>query len=342
MACFNDDVQGTGCVTLAAIMAGLRVSGQTLADVRMVVFGAGSAGVGIADQVRDAIAAEGGISHDKAAEQIWLIDKPGLVTTDTDPSPAQRLYAKDASSWTGRDVSLLGIVQAVRPNVLIGTSTVPGAFTEEIVRAMAAHCPRPIILPLSNPTRLHEAKPADLLAWTRGKALVATGSPFPPVTGPWGITSTSDGNDDEGQGGHDVTVEVAECNNSVVFPGIGLGCILSRASRLTDRMLVAAVRAVADMSPARDDATAPLLPDVREVRAVSVRVACGVIRAAVEEGLATEQGIPRDDADLEEWVREQMWEPRYRPLRRVGMEGATRAARGELRKAGTVDRAGEL
>ncbi|KAK4094546.1 hypothetical protein Purlil1_1151 [Purpureocillium lilacinum] len=379
MACFNDDVQGTGCVTLAAIMAGLRVSGQTLADVRMVVFGAGSAGVGIADQVRDAIATEGGISHDKAAEQIWyvrlslppffslhvllapgsckafpsadtetssvysrLIDKPGLVTTDTDPSPAQRLYAKDASSWTGRDVSLLGIVQAVRPNVLIGTSTVPGAFTEEIVRAMAAHCPRPIILPLSNPTRLHEAKPADLLAWTRGKALVATGSPFPPVTGPWGITSTSDGNDDEGQGGHDVTVEVAECNNSVVFPGIGLGCILSRASRLTDRMLVAAVRAVADMSPARDDATAPLLPDVREVRAVSVRVACGVIRAAVEEGLATEQGIPRDDADLEEWVREQMWEPRYRPLRRVGMEGATRAARGELRKAGTVDRAGEL
>ncbi|GJN70224.1 NAD-dependent malic enzyme, mitochondrial [Purpureocillium lilacinum] len=342
MACFNDDVQGTGCVTLAAIMAGLRVSGQTLADVRMVVFGAGSAGVGIADQVRDAIATEGGISHDKAAEQIWLIDKPGLVTTNTDPSPAQRLYAKDASSWTGRDVSLLGIVQAVRPNVLIGTSTVPGAFTEEIVRAMAAHCPRPIILPLSNPTRLHEAKPADLLAWTRGKALVATGSPFPPVTGPWGITSTSDGNDDEGQGGHDVTVEVAECNNSVVFPGIGLGCILSRASRLTDRMLVAAVRAVADMSPARDDATAPLLPDVREVRAVSVRVACGVIRAAVEEGLATEQGIPRDDADLEEWVREQMWEPRYRPLRRVGMEGATRAARGELRKAGTVDRAGEL
>ena len=379
MACFNDDVQGTGCVTLAAIMAGLRVSGQTLADVRMVVFGAGSAGVGIADQVRDAIATEGGISHDKAAEQIWyvrlslpplfslhvllapgsckafpsadtetssvysrLIDKPGLVTTNTDPSPAQRLYAKDASSWTGRDVSLLGIVQAVRPNVLIGTSTVPGAFTEDIVRAMAAHCPRPIILPLSNPTRLHEAKPADLLAWTRGKALVATGSPFPPVTGPWGITSTSDGNDDEGQGGHDVTVEVAECNNSVVFPGIGLGCILSRASRLTDRMLVAAVRAVADMSPAREDTTAPVLPDVREVRAVSVRVACGVIRAAVEEGLATEQGIPRDDADLEEWVREQMWEPRYRPLRRVGMEGATRAARGELRKAGTVDRAGEL
>lgn len=238
-------------------------------------------------------------------------------------------------------------MQAVRPNVLIGTSTVPGAFTEDIVRAMAAHCPRPIILPLSNPTRLHEAKPADLLAWTRGKALVATGSPFPPVTGPWGTTSNRDGDNGKGQeqgqgGGQDVTVEVAECNNSVVFPGIGLGCILSRASRLTDRMLVAAVRAVADMSPARDDATAPLLPDVQEVRAVSVRVACGVIRAAVEEGLATEQGIPRDDADLEEWVREQMWEPRYRPLRRVGMEGATRAARGELRKAGTVNRADEL
>ncbi|UNI23286.1 Malate dehydrogenase (oxaloacetate-decarboxylating) [Purpureocillium takamizusanense] len=370
MACFNDDVQGTGCVTLAAIMAGLHVSGQTLADVRMVIFGAGSAGVGIADQVRDAIAAESGIGHDKAAERIWLVDKSGLITTSTaDPSPAQSRYAKDPA-FLGHDASssssLLGVVQSVRPNVLVGTSTVPGAFTEDIVRAMAAHAPRPIILPLSNPTRLHEAKPADLLAWTRGRALVATGSPFPPVSGPWGGCRRRSGVVDGGGGGgnsqkerggrdgggegEQVTVEVAECNNSVVFPGIGLGCILSRASRLTDRMLVAAVRAVADMSPARADPTAPLLPDVREVRAVSVRVACGVIRAAVDEGLATEEGIPpaidseedgKEDR-LEEWVREQMWEPRYRPLRRVGMEGATRAARGELRKAGTVNRADEL
>ncbi|KAJ6442775.1 LOW QUALITY PROTEIN: NAD-dependent malic enzyme, mitochondrial [Purpureocillium lavendulum] len=366
MACFNDDVQGTGCVTLAAIMAGLHVSGQTLADVRMVVFGAGSAGVGIADQVRDAIAAEGGISHEKAAEQIWyclllrspykcyppysviaatdkmasrLIDKPGLVTTKTDPSPAQRLYAKDASAWSNSDTSLLGIVKSVHPNVLIGTSTVPGAFTRDIVTAMAAHAPRPIIFPLSNPTRLHEAKPADLLAWTHGKALVATGSPFPPVSGPWADgDGDANGARDGSKGNKEVTVEIAECNNSVVFPGIGLGCILARAARLSDKMLVAAVRAVADLSPARSDPTAPLLPDVRAVRDVSVRVACGVIRAAQEEGHATTQGIPAGgDADgLEEWVREQMWEPRYRPLRRVGMEGATRAARGELRKAGTL------
>lgn len=195
---------------------------------------------------------------------------------------------------------------------------------------MAASCPRPIIFPLSNPTRLHEATPADLLGWTHGRALVATGSPFDPVSGPWGPRGAA------------VTIDVAECNNSVVFPGIGLGCVLSRARRLTDRMLVAAVQAVARMSPARADPTAPLLPDVEAVRAVSAAVARAVIRAAVDEGVATEEGIPRDEGDLGDWVGEQMWEPAYRPLRLVGMEGATRAARGELRKAGTVDRVAEL
>ncbi|KND91138.1 NAD-dependent malic enzyme, mitochondrial [Tolypocladium ophioglossoides CBS 100239] len=330
MACFNDDVQGTGCVTLAAIMAALRVTGQTLGDVRMVVFGAGSAGVGIADQVRDAIATEGNISHEEAAKQIWLIDKPGLLTTATDVSDAQRPFIRDASEWHGADTSLLAVVQRIHPNVLIGTSTVPGAFTQPIVHAMATSCPRPIIFPLSNPTRLHEATPGDLLGWTHGKALVATGSPFDPVSGPWA--------DD----GSTVEVRIAECNNSVVFPGIGLGCVLSRARRLTDRMLVAAVQGVARMSPACTDPTAPLLSDVEAVRDVSVSVARNVIRVAVDEGVATAEGIPGDDGDLDDWIREQMWEPAYRPLRLVGTEGATRAARGELGKAGTVNRAGEL
>ncbi|PTB66021.1 malate dehydrogenase [Trichoderma citrinoviride] len=320
IACFNDDVQGTGCVTLAAIMAALHASKQKLSDSRIVIFGAGSAGVGIADQVRDAIATEQNISHEKASQQIWLIDKEGLLTTKSDVSTAQKLYVKDASEWSD-NTSLLSVVQQVNPNILIGTSTVPGAFTEDIVKAMHEHAPRPIIFPLSNPTRLHEAKPADLLKWTNGKALVATGSPFEPVTGPWG--------DDGG----DVTIEVAECNNSVVFPGIGLGCVLSRARLLTDKMLVAAVEGVAALSPALKDATAPLLPDVEDVRPVSVQVAKSVIQAAVKEGVATEKGIPSDEKELEEWIREQMWNPEYRPLKLVKMEDATRAAKGELGKA---------
>lgn len=222
---------------------------------------------------------------------------------------------------------MLSVVQNVQPNVLIGTSTVPSAFTEPIVKAMAANCPRPIIFPLSNPTRLHEAKPADLLKWTDGRALVATGSPFDPVTGPWG------------ENGQDITIEVAECNNSVVFPGIGLGCVLSRAKLLTDRMLVAAVEAVSSLSPVLNDSNAPLLPDVEQVKDVSVRVARNVIQAAVKEGVETEKGIPTEEVDLEAWIKEQMWEPQYRPLRFVKLEGSSRDARGELRKAGTVDRA---
>ncbi|KAL7927231.1 hypothetical protein ACQKWADRAFT_279891 [Trichoderma austrokoningii] len=321
MACFNDDVQGTGCVTLAAIMAALHASEQNLGDIRMVIFGAGSAGVGIADQVRDAIATETKITHEEASQHIWLIDKPGLLTSKHEVSDAQKIYVKDASEWKDDGNDLLSVVKQVKPNILVGTSTVPGAFTEEIIKAMHENAPRPIIFPLSNPTRLHEAKPEDLLKWTHGKALVATGSPFDPVTGPWG------------EDGKDITIEIAECNNSVVFPGIGLGCILSRATLLTDRMLVAAVQGVASLSPVLKDPTAPLLPDVEEVRTVSVQVAKSVIQAAVGEGVATEKDIPSNDHDLEVWIKEQMWNPEYRPLRLVKMEGATRAAKGELGKA---------
>ncbi|GAW11619.1 hypothetical protein ANO14919_009660 [Xylariales sp. No.14919] len=323
--CFNDDVQGTGCVTLAAIMAGLHVSQQKLKDIRLVVFGAGTAGVGIADQVRDAIAAEKGISKDEAAKQIWLIDRPGLLTTESELDDGQKVFAKDTSQWSNKELSLLSVIKEVHPNVLIGTSTVPKAFTEEIIREMAAHTPRPVILPLSNPTRLHEAVPEDILKWTDGKALVATGSPFEPVKGPWGTD------------GSEVSIDIAECNNSVVFPGIGLGTVLCRAKLLTDKMLVAAVHGVADLSPALDDDTAPLLPGVDEVRNVSVRVAREVIKAAVEEGVATEKDIPDNDAELEEWIREQMWDPVYRPLKRVELAGASRQAKAELKVVGSLE-----
>ncbi|KAJ3502589.1 hypothetical protein NM208_g16696 [Fusarium decemcellulare] len=268
------------------------------------------------------------MSHEEAAKQIWLIDKPGLLTTEAQVTDSQRIFTKDASDWKDKDTDLLSVIKAVRPNVLIGTSTVPGAFTEDIIKAMAEHHERPIVLPLSNPTRLHEAKPEDILHWTNGKALVATGSPFPPVKGPWG------------KSGSEITIDVAECNNSVVFPGIGLGCVLSRSKHLTDRMLVAAVEGVASLSPALKDSTAPLLPDVTSVRDVSVRIARNVIQAAMKDGEATQEGIPEKEEELEGWIKEQMWNPAYRPLKFVKMEGATRAARGELKRAGTVHRTG--
>lgn len=326
--CFNDDVQGTGCVTLAAIMAGLHVSKQKLEDLNMIVFGAGTAGVGIADQVRDAIVTYKKCSQEDAAKHIWLVDKPGLLTTQSENlSDAQKRYAKDDPGFSGKGNDLLEAVKHVKPNVLIGTSTKPGAFTEDIVKEMAKHAERPIILPLSNPTRLHEAVPEDLLKWTDGKALVATGSPFKPVRGPWG------------EGGEDIEIEAAECNNSVVFPGIGLGAVLCRANRVTDKMLVAAVTGVSDMSPALKDPRAPLVPGVDNVRAVSVRIAREVIRAAVDEGVATEKDIPKDDKELDEWIREQMWDPVYRPLRRVEPKGASRRAKAELKVVGSLGKA---
>lgn len=191
---------------------------------------------------------------------------------------------------------------------------------------MAKHVERPVIMPLSNPTRLHEAVPADLLRWTDGRALVATGSPFEPVRGEWG------------EGGREVEVDVAECNNSVVFPGIGLGCVLSRARLLTDKMLVAAVEGVSEMSPALREDGAPLLPGVGVVRDVSVNVARKVIRAAEKEGVVQEGGIPEGEEELEEWIREQMWDPAYRPLKFVEKEAATRLAKGELGVSGSVKR----
>lgn len=322
--CFNDDVQGTGCVTLAAIMSGLHVSKQKLSEMRVVIFGSGSAGCGIADQIRDAIVAEGGVSKEDAAKQLWLLDKPGLLTTETPLNEGQKVFARSKEEWDGKSTDLQAVIKEVKPNVLIGTSTKPGAFTEDVVKEMASHVDRPIIMPLSNPTRLHEAVPADILKWTDGRALVATGSPFEPVKGPWG------------KDGKEVTIKVAECNNSVVFPGIGLGAVLSRAKLVNKKMLVAAVEAVAEMSPALDDNTAPLLPGVDIVRDVSVNVASKVIRAAVKDGLATEKGIPDNDDDLKEWIHEQMWNPEYRPLKYVPQEVASRQAKGQLKTVGSL------
>lgn len=294
-ACFNDDIQGTGCVTLAAIMAALKISNVSISEMRMLVFGSGSAGCGIAEQVQAGIAAEKGQSKDQTKRNIWCVDRNGVLLDDMDLSVAQKPFARASSEWQGKDgKSLRSIISQVKPHVLIGTSTKPGAFTQEVVEEMAKHVERPIIFPLSNPTRLHEAQPGDINKWTKGKALIATGSPFPPV-------------EYEGK-----KYEVAECNNSVCFPGIGLGAVLSRSKLVTDKMLAEGVRALAEQSPALKDPDKGLVPDVDQARPVSVKIAVAVIRAAEAEGLARTKDIPKGDDELEEWVKAQMWEPTYK------------------------------
>ncbi|KAJ5983024.1 hypothetical protein N7481_005123 [Penicillium waksmanii] len=297
--CFNDDIQGTGCVTLAAMMAALHVSEVKMVDVRVVIFGSGTAGTGIADQIADTIATETGKPKSEASKQIWCIDKLGLLlkSQGDDLTPAQIPFAREGGDWQGgQHYDLLSVIRQAKPHILIGTSTKPKAFTEEIIREMATHVDRPIVFPLSNPTRLHEAQPQDLYEWTDGQALVATGSPFPPVK----------------YGG--VEYDIAECNNSTCFPGIGLGAVLSRSRLVSKKMLVAAVKALKAQSPALQDPSKPLLPDVEDVREISVDIAAGVIKCAVAERLAQQEDIPSGDLELKAWIRERMWEAVYQPL----------------------------
>ena len=308
---FNDDIQGTGAVNLAAVLAATRAAGVPLPGHRIVIFGMGTAGAGIADQLTAAMAAEG-VPEAEARRRLWAVDRQGLLTRDmTALSELQRRYARDpaeVADWRrggypakhagpggqgGADgIGLAEVVARVRPTVLIGTSTRAGAFTETVVRDMAAHAARPVILPMSNPTALSEAVPADLIRWTGGRALVATGSPFNAVD----------------YGG--ARYEIGQANNALIFPGLGLGVIAVRSRRVTDRMLLAAARAVADMADISAPG-APLLPRVADLRETSVAVAAAVARAAEAEGVAS----AALDADLGGQVRALMWEPRYRPVR---------------------------
>lgn len=294
---FNDDVQGTGVVNLAAVLAAVRATGHPLAEHRVVVFGMGNAGTGIADQLRSAMV-DGGMSPAEACAHFWAVDRFGLICEGTPGlRPTQRPYLRpghEVTGWAREEgrIELAEVVRRVRPTVLIGTSAQTGAFTEDLVREMADRVERPVILPISNPTELAEATPADLLKWTDGRALVATGSPFDPVT--------YDG----------VTHQIAQANNALVFPGLGLGVIAARATRVTDHMLAAAAGAVADLVDLGTFGAA-LLPHVSDLRATSLAVAVAVARAAREDGVA------RTGADhhSEAAVGALMWDPVYRPVR---------------------------
>jgi malate dehydrogenase (oxaloacetate-decarboxylating) len=290
---FNDDMQGTAAVVLAAAFSAVRAAGSRMRDQRVVIHGAGTAGLGVADMLRDQMVREG-LSQEEATRRFWALGRRGILADDRleHLRDFQVPYARpwsEVAGWSpaGTRPGLAEVVRQVQPTMLIGTSTQAGAFTEQIVRDMAAHCPRPIIMPLSNPTSKTEALPADVLRWTDGRALVATGSPFAPVVL------------------DEVTYEIAQANNALVFPGLGLGVTVARASRISDRMIVAAADAVARLS----DATrlgSPLLPPVRDLRPVSAAVAIAVAKAAEQEGLAR---VPLDHPIQQ--VHQAMWRPEY-------------------------------
>lgn len=321
---FNDDMQGTGAIVMSGLFNAVALTGTSWSDQRVVIAGGGTAGCGIADQVRDQMVRDG-LSGDEAARRIWIVDLPGLLTEDMSDGllDYQRPYARPSGEvadlartpcevdhsavtrWPAMaalqaaaakgagTIDLATTVTAVRPTIMIGTSTTPGLFTEQIVRTMAAATDRPIIFPLSNPTVLHEATPAHLLQWTGGTALVATGAPF----------------DDVDQGG--VTCRIGQANNAALYPGLGLGVIASRAAKVTDEMILAAAQAVA----AQADTSTPgasLLPSNADLRTTSSIVAVDVVRTAMAQGVAR-----ATIDDPVETVRRAVWWPVYVPVEAV-------------------------
>ena len=301
---FNDDIQGTGAVALAAILAAMRRKGERLADQVFVVYGAGAGGVGIAEQIATALEEEG-MSPAAGAARIYTLDRHGLVTTDRRVEPYKRRFAKDPATlpWyhAPADGALAHVVRGCGATVLIGTSGQAGAFDQEVVRAMCANHPEPVILPLSNPTERAEATPQQIADWSRGRALVATGSPFAPIS--------------VGRR----TIRVGQCNNVFVFPGLGLGVLASGAREVLPAFFTAAARAVADLVPKSDLRRGVLLPRVTNLRRISREVAFRVGTAAIERGVAglcvhSSQQHDGDPERLRTLISRMMWRPRYLPL----------------------------
>lgn len=295
LCCFNDDVQGTAAVCVGTLMAACQARDETIADQRVVFVGAGSAGCGIAEQVVVAMQAEG-LSEKEARRRVFMVDREGLVTTDQAwLRDFQRRLAHDPALTEGwEDQSLLEVARHIKPTVLIGVSGQKGLFTEEVVRAMHAGCERPVIMPLSNPTSRAEATPWDVLHWTDGQALVATGSPFQPVV--------YDGK----------TYPIAQCNNAYIFPGIGLGVVASGARRVTDAMLMSASRALAREAPLVKEGKGSLLPPLAQIRELSKAIAFDVAAQAQQEGVA----LRTDGIKLRQAIERSSWTPEYRRYRR--------------------------
>ncbi|AXY61872.1 NAD-dependent malic enzyme [Acinetobacter sp. WCHAc010052] len=300
ICCFNDDIQGTAAVSVGTLIAASRAAGKQLKDQTITFLGAGSAGCGIAEQIIAQMVAEG-LTDAEARARVYMVDRFGLLT-ENQPNllnfQARLVQKVDAvADWASVEgnISLLDVVKNAKPTVLIGVSGQPGLFTEEIIKMMAAHCEYPVILPLSNPTSQVEAIPSDILQWTEGRALIATGSPFTPVNY-------------QGK-----THNISQCNNSYIFPGIGLGVVAVGATRVTDNMLMVSSTALADCSPKLKNPEADLLPDLNELQTVSRIIAFKVAKAAMADGVA----VQISDEQLHKAIEDNFWKPAYRNYKRV-------------------------
>ncbi|WP_404363235.1 NAD-dependent malic enzyme [Marinobacter sp.] len=290
--CFNDDIQGTASVCLATLLAACKTKNERVRDQTVVFLGAGSAGCGIAEQIIVAMTEEG-LSEKEARQRVYMIDRPGLLTSDlTDLQDFQVVLAQDPARVKGRQ--LIDVVKQVKPTVLIGVSGQRGLFTEEVIKTLHAGCAHPLVMPLSNPTSKVEATPEEILTWTNGEALVAAGSPFKPV---------------ELNGR---TYPIAQCNNAYIFPGIGLGVIAAGASRVTDTMLMAAANALAKQAPIAQQTGQRLLPALADIQEISRTIAFDVARQAQEDGVA----LRCDDDTIRQSIERNFWRPRYRSYNR--------------------------
>lgn len=300
ICCFNDDIQGTAAITVGSLMAACKAAGSELSKQRITFLGAGSAGCGIAEAIIAQMVSEG-ISDEQARAQVYMVDRWGLLQEGMPNllNFQQRLVQKSQATQTwqqeGNGFSLLDVVREAKPTVLIGVSGAPGLFSQDVIKEMHSHCPRPIVFPLSNPTSRVEATPQDILTWTNGEALVATGSPFAPV-----------------KIGENV-YEIAQCNNSYIFPGIGLGVLAANATRITTEMLMESSRTLAECSPLAIEGEGPLLPPLEAIHLVSKRIALAVGKKAIEQNVAPEIS----DEALEQAIEANFWQPVYRNYKRT-------------------------
>lgn len=303
---FNDDIQGTAVVTLAAILSALKISKQKLTEQRIVFLGAGSAGTGIAEQIKLAMQ-YGGINEKEANKKFWLVDKLGLLTENlynlnpNNITPAQQKFLRtksDYQSWQVKDqnnITLFEVVKNVRPTILIGCAGVGGAFNKELIAELIKHVAKPIILPLSNPTEKSEAKPEDILKWTSGRALIATGSPFAPITF------------------NNKKYEIAQCNNAFAFPGLGLGVIATKAHRVSDTMLWQAALSIVAATLELGDPKA-ILPNISQAEKVARKVALAVAQQAIKEGLTDIK--ESNEKQIQKLIENVFWKIEYPILRK--------------------------
>lgn len=300
ICCFNDDIQGTAAVTVGTLLAACRSKGEKLSDRTVVFVGAGSAGCGIAEQIISQMVSEG-ISPEQARSQVYMVDRFGLLTQGMgDLRDFQEKLVQQKSAIAGWEIagdyaSLLEVINGAQPDILIGVSGVSGLFTEQVVKAMKSHCALPIIFPLSNPVRQVEATPEQVINWTEGQVIIATGSPFEPV-------------EYKGE-----VIPIAQCNNSYIFPGLGLGVITVNANRITDEMLMVASETLAQASPLAYGGAGRLLPPLEEIASLSKKIAFAVAKVAFQQGHALEM----NDEMLEAEIQRNFWQPEYRHYKRI-------------------------